>query len=130
MGRHWIWLVVSGLLLMGGCTLVSRDRIRHDWENLPRMTCDQFIQNGPGGHEFIQLTDVHLCTSGYVWQRFEHDLELYVPIYPAHLGKEPPPQQLWLVLEILDDRDHKRLLAQPNVGELICQVDRTVDPAF
>src|SRR5260370_837764 len=87
------------------------------------MTCEQLAQNGPGGKQFLRLTDVRLCAGGHAFHRdMDAALETYIPFYSARLGREPRPGELTLVLEILDDRDRERLLGSPNVGELPCQI--------
>jgi hypothetical protein len=50
------------------------------------------------------------------------DMVMYMPIYSTQLGKEPRPRELRLLLEIFDDRERTRLLAQPDVGELTCEL--------
>ncbi len=87
------------------------------------MTCDDLIQKGPGHNQFIILTDVHLCSRGDALRRdMDADMQMYVPIYSARLMKEPPPAELKLLLEVLDDRERERLLARPDAGELIVEL--------
>ena len=75
-------------------------------KSLPRMTCDDLIQKGPGHNQFIILTDVHLCSRGDALRRdMDADMQMYVPIYSGRLMKEPPPAELKLLLEVLDDRE-------------------------
>jgi hypothetical protein len=112
-----------GLFLIGGCCVVQSRHQRQQADELPRMTCEELVRNGPGANSFIKLTDVRLCTRGHVLDRdMDAALEMYVPIYSARLAREPAPADLGLVLEILDDRDRTRLLAQPAVGELPCEI--------
>ena len=49
-------------------------------------------------------------------------MQMYIPVYSAQLGKEPKPRELRLLLEIFDDRERARLLSQPDVGELTCEL--------
>jgi hypothetical protein len=119
------WLVVASLCLFAygaWCVVLSR-RVEEQAGGLPRMTCDQLIQNGPRGNAFITLTDVRLCSAGYVFRRdMDAATRMYLPIHSARLRQEPRPRELTLLLEILDDRDSERLLAQPDVGELTCEL--------
>jgi hypothetical protein len=119
------WLLVACIfsLAYGGWCFVLSPRVREEANGLPKLTCDELIQNGPGGNPFIKLTDVRLCSKGDV-MRIDMDaaMEMYLPIYSARLAKEPEPRDLTLLLEILDSRDRDRLLARPDVGELTCEL--------
>jgi hypothetical protein len=42
--------------------------------------------------------------------RYDGDLDLYVPAYPAGLAKEPRPADLAFLLQIWDDEERHRLL--------------------
>jgi hypothetical protein len=119
------WLFIAAILLFafGGCSLVQSDRVQEQADGLPKLTCDQLIQNGPAGNNFLKLTDVRLCSGGYAFRRdMDADMVMYMPVYSAQLPKEPRPGDLRLVLEIFDDRERTRLLAQPDVGELTCEL--------
>jgi hypothetical protein len=99
------------------------------------MTCQELVRKGAGMSRFIQLTDVRLCSHGYAIgceDGLDPNRTMYVPFY-SRQEQEPRPADLALLLEIDDERDIKRLLAEPDVGQLSCQVDRTVadiDPGF
>jgi hypothetical protein len=106
---------------------VLSGNIKKQAENLPRMTCDDLVRNGPGKNTYVTLTDVMLCSRGHAMARdMDAAMQMYVPIYSRN-GREPEPVELTLVLEVHDDRDRELLLAQPDIGELNCQVDRTID---
>jgi hypothetical protein len=129
--RQPSWVVIVGLLLLayGGCCLRNSSIVREQADRVPRMTCDQLVQNGPGTHPYVTLADVRLCTGGYVFRRDGMDGnldELCQPVYSAGLGQEPKPSKLTLLLRITDDRDRERLIGQPGVVEFTCGVYRGV----
>jgi len=119
------WLVgVTLVAVLLGALLIAESR---QWaelaRSLPRMTCDDLVQNGPGGNQFIVLTDVHLCSRGDAFRRdMDAAMQMYVPIYSSRLLNEPPPTELKLLLEVLDDRPRDQLLARPDVGELMIEL--------
>jgi hypothetical protein len=76
------------------------------------------------------LTDVRLCTGGYLYRRDGMDGnldELCQPVYSAGLGQEPKPSELTLLLRITDDREREKLIGQPGVVEFTCEVKRDVN---
>ena len=54
-------------------------------------------------------------------------MEMFIPIYSSRLAQEPPARELTLLLNIEDDRERERLLARPDVDELICELWWRVD---
>ena len=126
--QAWLAIAFIALFLHGGFCVVQSYWIQAEAENLPRMTCDELIRNGPQGNQFITLTDVRLCSRGYAFYRdMDAAMSMYLPIYSERLGQEPQPRQLALLLEILDDRDRENLLGRPDVGELTCELWTPVD---
>src|SRR5215471_13999276 len=92
------------------------------------MTCDELVRNGPGKNQFLKLTDVRLCSGGYAFYRdMDAAMEMFIPIYSSRLAQEPPARELTPLLNIEDDRDRERLLARPDVDELICELWWRVD---
>ena len=94
--------------------------------SVPRMTLEEWQQHGPVGDDYVTLTDVRLGARGYaLWRDGESpgNIQLYVPVYPGNLSKEPEPDSLRFVLEILDTDERKRL-SQPEVVEFTCQIRR------
>jgi hypothetical protein len=115
------WLIgVSAVAAAGGLFLIVTGMRKADRSTrLPRMTCDDLAQNGPGANQFVTLADVHLCAAGDAFRRdVDGAMEMYIPIYSNRRIQEPAPGDLALVLEVLDDRDREALLANPKVGEL------------
>jgi len=126
--RSWLIVAAFALFLHGGCCLELSPRIRKQAENLPRMTCAELVRNGPGKNQFLKLTDVRLCSGGYAFYRdMDAAMEMFIPIYSSRLAQEPPARELTLLLNIEDDRDRERLLARPDVDELICELWWRVD---
>jgi hypothetical protein len=124
MNRKWWYAVVSILLLIHGWYCVDHSRtVEQHALQLPEMTCDQLVQNGPGRNNYLKLTDVRLCTRGEAFSRdMDAALQTFIPIYSARLGQEPRPGELRLLLEILDDRDRDALLACPGPVEFACEI--------
>jgi hypothetical protein len=126
--QSWFVVACVALFLHGGFCLVQCRRIKAEAENLPWMTCEELLRNGPRGNHFITLTDVRLCSRGYAFHRdMDAGMKMYLPIYSARLAQEPQPRELVLLLEILDDRDRDRLLGRPDVGELTCEIWTPID---
>ena len=67
MGRV-TWLAL-GLLAFGGCSLAGSWSHRERSANVPRMTCDQLLRDGPGPDGLVTLTDARLCRRGHVGRR-------------------------------------------------------------
>jgi hypothetical protein len=129
--RQPSWVVIGGLLLLayGGCCVWNSSIVREQADHVPRMTCDQLVQNGPGVHRYVTLTDVRLCAGGYLFRRDGMDGnldELCQPVCSAGLGQEPKPPELRLLLRITDDRDREKLIGQSGVVEFTCGVQRGV----
>ena len=115
------WLIgLTAFAFVDGAFMLScSSRHKDNAQTLPRMTCDDLIQNGPGANQFVTLTDAHLCSKGDVSSRdMDSALEMYVPIYSDSLKQEPQPADIALILEVLDDRDRSALLERRDVGEL------------
>jgi hypothetical protein len=119
------WFVIAcALVFLCGVLLVTQSkRTAEHAERLPSMTCDELVQNGPAGNQFIKLTDVRLCARGDAFRRdMDAAIEMYVPIYSARLNQEPQPADLKLLLEVLDDRERDHLLSRPEAGELTVEL--------
>jgi hypothetical protein len=139
MRENWWFLAVAlGLLSYGGYCLVRIPMVQNQVVRLPRMTCDQLVQSGPGPHRYVILTDACLSSRKSVSERDGETghLELYHPFYAAHLPQEPAPRELALVLCIMDEaerrrirdeRDHRKRLGQPGLGELTGEVKKRAD---
>ena len=128
--NRWAWLLLACVCSFdyGAWCVALSGRVEEEAGRLPKLTCDQLIKNGPGGNNYITLTDVHLCSRGYAFYRdMDNAMQMYLPIYSSRLPQEPWPRDLAILLEILDDRDRERLLAQPDVGELTCEIWTRVD---
>jgi hypothetical protein len=122
-------LVVSIVLLLHGWFCVYNSRqIQQHAEQLPKMTCEQVIENGPGRNNYVWLTDVRLGGAEAARRDMDGALVSYIPIYPGRLVQEPAPADLRLLLEIFDDRDRDRLLAIPGpiefAGEFWTRAER------
>jgi hypothetical protein len=137
-GRKWLFVIAIGLGLYGGYCLVQSPRVRAGADAVPRMTCDRLIQKGPGTHRHIVLIDANLSGGKSVGERDSDTgaLEMYHPLYPAHLAQEPRPAALGLVLCILaetdrrrirDDRNERQRLGQLGLSELTIEVCKRAD---
>jgi hypothetical protein len=134
----WLLLTALGLFTYGAYCLVQAPRVREQAQAVPRMSCNQLVQNGPGASRYVALTDAHLSDGKSISERDGDTgaLELYHPIYAAHLQQEPDPHGLRLVLCILDeverrrirdDRDQRQRLGQPGLSELTGEVQAGAD---
>src|SRR5262245_47045884 len=107
------WLMgLSALLVLWGALLVGAGyRTERFANDLPRMTCDDLLKMGRAAPQFVILTDVQLCQTGHAFRRdMDAAIEMYVPVYSTKLKKEPRGAELTLLLEVLDDRERRRLL--------------------
>ena len=139
MRKHfWIAVIAVGMLAYGGHSLWEAPAMRRAIENLPEMTCEQLVRDGPGRHRYVVLTDAALTSGRSVAERDSESgaLELYHPIYPAAESKEPPAVQLNLILGVLDeserrrardDRNQRETQGQPGLSPLIVEVTTTAD---
>ncbi len=122
--NSWAFTIGGVLLAMGGCTLagsfIEQDRLAH----VPRMTCDQLARDGPPADGQVILTDLRPCSRGVVAARLDHSLDLYVPAYPAGLGREPEPPDLAFLFQVWDDHERDRLLEQAGPLEVTCWVHK------
>ena len=114
------WAIGCFLLLMGGCSLAGSAAVQSRLDAVPRMTCDQLIRKGPPMDGQVALTDLQPCEKGFVATRYDGDLDLYIPAYPAHLAGEPEPQDLKFLLQVWSDEDRHLLLDQPRPSEVTC----------
>jgi hypothetical protein len=62
--QAWLFIAAIFLFAVGGCCLVQSDRVQEQADGLPRLACDQLIQNGPAGNNFLKLTDVSALLRG------------------------------------------------------------------
>ena len=104
-----------------------------DMARVPRVTCADLARGGPAGHRYVALADARLSAGRSVGERDGETggLELYHPVYPAGLGREPDPRDLRLVLcvtdegarrRVRDDRDRRAAEGRPGLGEFTCAV--------
>jgi hypothetical protein len=128
-----VFVASIGLALFGVYCLVMSPIVRQEAEDLPRLTCDQLSKNGPGNHRYVALTDACLSGGHSVAQRDPDTgaLEMYHPLYAAHLKQEPPPGELVLVLCIMDEMERRRIrddrterqqIGRPGLSELTGEV--------
>ncbi len=124
--RAMVWLAV-GLLIFGILSVMGSWSHERRLADVPRMTCDQLVRNGPGADGFATLTNIKSCGRGYVFHRdgeYPSDIEFYVPVYAAHLQAEPQPRDLVLLLAIYDDDPLDRLINADGPVELTCEAHR------
>jgi hypothetical protein len=135
--RRALFLAALGAALHGAYRLWQLPGVLDDMSRVPRVTCDDLARNGPAGHRYVAVTDARLSGGRSVGERDGETggLELYHPVYPAGLGREPDPRDLRLVLCVMDegerrrvrdDRDRRAGGGRPGLGEFICAV-RTGD---
>jgi hypothetical protein len=124
MSRTAVFIVGGLLLLSGGCSLTTHFVTEDLLARLPRMTCAELARNGPPADGQVTLTDLKWCGAGFVGQRRDGDLDLYIPGFPAGLGKEPDPPDLAFLLQLWDDDQRKPLLEQTGPVEFNCWASR------
>jgi hypothetical protein len=123
--RSWLTLACAACFLAGGCILTNSWLTRQRSANVPVMSCTDLIRNGPGPHPHVTVTGLRLSSGGYLLERDGETGaldELVQPIYPASLGREPDPADLVLLLQIMNDREKTKLLAQPDLEPFTCAV--------
>jgi hypothetical protein len=131
--RKALFVAAAGLAVYAGYCLVQFPRVLREAEHVPRATCDELIRNGPGGRRHVTLTDACLSGGKSVSERDSESgaLELYHPLYPSGLGKEPEPRDFRLILRVMDemerrrvrdDRDQRKLGGRPGLSEFTCEV--------
>jgi hypothetical protein len=136
--HFWFSIIAVGMLAYGGHCLREAPAMREAIENLPEMTCEQLVRDGPGGHRYIVLTDVVLSSGRSVAERDGESgaLELYHPIYSAAKVKEPSAVELNLILgvhdesdrrRVRDDRNQRQAIGQAALSPLIVEVTTTAD---
>ena len=119
----WILLVSVGLFLCGVLLAAGSLRTEQRAKALPRMSCEDLVRMGRAAPQFLTLTDVQICQNGNAFRRdMDAAMEMYVPVFSTKMKKAPPPADLVLLLEVLDDRERNRLLEQPVVGELAVEL--------
>jgi hypothetical protein len=119
----WLWWTSIALCVCGALLIASSYRTAQQARRLPRMTCAELLRRGPAAPQFVTLTDVHLGQAGQALRRdMDAALEMYVPIYSAHLKQQPAGADFRLLLEVLDDRQLNRLLARAEVGALTVEL--------
>lgn len=131
--RRVLFVVALGATVYGVCCLGQLPGLLDGMSRVPRVTCDDLARNGPAGHRYVALTDARLSGRRSVSERDGESggLELYHPVYPAGLGREPDPRDLKLVLCVMDegerrrvrdDRDRRAGEGRPGLGEFTCAV--------
>jgi hypothetical protein len=119
----WLIGVFALLVLWGAFEAGSSYRTERLAKELPRMTCDELIRKGRSAPQYVILTDVHLGAAGHAFSRdMDAAMEMYVPVYSTKLKKEPRGPEFSLLLQVLDDRDFRRLRERPDVGELTVEL--------
>jgi hypothetical protein len=132
----WGMLVVAlGVALYSAYCLAAAPRVREQAAQVPTLTCDELIRNGPGGRRYVALTEACLLGKKSVsdsdWET--GFIELYHPLYSASLPKRPLPRDLTLLLHITDELERHRLrddwnqrerLGQPVLSAFTCEVGR------
>jgi hypothetical protein len=122
-------VLAIAVLAYGGYCLVEMASIREQVKHVPRMTCQQLVQHGPGTHRHVTLTDVSYGSGRAVAERDGDTgaLEMYLPIWSARREREPRPGDIALLLcvmdegkrrRIRDDRKQRELCGQPGISEL------------
>ncbi len=120
----WRFFGSLGLLAYGVLCLARFPNERERAMAVPRMTCEQMLQKGPGAGEYVTLTDVRLCRRGFAFWRdamSPGDVDVFIPVYAAAFQQEPTPPDLVLLLEVQDSSDWQRI-RDAEVVELTCQV--------
>ena len=131
--RKVVFVAAIGALLYGGYCLVQSPLVQQEAARVPKMTCNQLIQNGAANHRYVTLTDACLSSRRSVGQQDSDTgaLEMYHPFYAANLVQEPAPRDLNLILCIMDEMDRRRVrddrkqrqqLGQPGLSELTGEV--------
>jgi hypothetical protein len=127
--RKMVFVAAIAALLYGVYCLVQSPLVRQEAARVPKMTCNQLIQNGAANHRYITVTDACLSSRRSVAEQDSDTgaLELYHPFYGANLAQEPAPRDVNLILCIMDemerrrirdDRNQRQQLRQPGLSEL------------
>ncbi|HEV3083403.1 MAG TPA: hypothetical protein VGY66_26705 [Gemmataceae bacterium] len=131
--RKVVFVAAIGALLYGGYCLVQSPLVQQETARVPKMTCNQLIQNGAANQRYVTLTDACLSSRRSVAEQDSDTgaLEMYHPLYDANLVQEPAPRDLNLILCIMDEMDRRRIrddrkqrqqLGQPGLSELTGEV--------
>jgi hypothetical protein len=125
-GRMRLFVSGASLFALGlFLCFVQSPEVREQAARVPRMTCADLIKFGRAVPPLVTLTDVHLCSGGFVSERDSEtgDLDqLIVPVYGALAGAEPNPRELTLLLRICDNAEKDRVFGQSKGLELTCEV--------
>jgi hypothetical protein len=130
-----VLVVASGIALYSAYCLAAAPRVRDQAAQVPTMTCDQLIRNGPGGQRYVALAEACLLGENSVseWDAETGSLELYHPLYSTTLPREPQPRDLALVLcikdemvrrRVRDDRNQRKRRGQQGLSAFTCEVGR------
>lgn len=123
---RWFGFLLGALVFLayGVLCLIRFPIERQRAIDVPRMTCGQFLQRWPGAEQYVTLTDVRLCRSGFAFWRdamSPSDVDVFIPVYPGPLQQEPPPRDLELLLEV-QDSDAWQRIREAEVVEVTCLV--------
>src|SRR5689334_16722242 len=103
--------VALGTALYSVYCLASAPRVREQAAQVPTITCDQLIRNGPGGQRYVALSEACLLGEKSVSEVDGETgaLELYHPLYSARLAKAPQPRDLAVLLCLTDEMERRRI---------------------
>ena len=106
-----LFVVAIGLLVYGTYCLAQSPRTQAAAEQVPHMSYDKLVQNGPGEHRYITLAGACLSSGKSVaWRDSDTNaLEMYHPLYAAHLDQEPDSRGLRVILCIMDEMERRRI---------------------
>jgi hypothetical protein len=105
------------------------DRLQEQAANLPRLTCDQIMQKGPGtgADDLVIVTDVRPCSREPVYWRtgggdIHVDEYFYLPVYPTGAANEPENRDVTFLYFATSREAGLSLLGQPAGTEITCTV--------
>ena len=123
------FLLIGGVLCLGfgGCNLVVSQRWQEREPNIPRLTCDQILRQGPGTADLVIVTDVRPCTREPVyWSTGGGDIHIdeyfYLPVYPVGAAKEPENHEVAFLFFTTERDIGLKLIGHPAGTELLCTV--------
>jgi hypothetical protein len=126
-------LLIAGVLCLGfgGCNLIVSQRWQEREPNIPRLTCDQILRQGPGTDDLVIVTDVRPCSREPVfWRTGGGDIHIdeyfYLPVYPAGAAKEPENHDVAFLFFTTERDIGLKLIGQPAGTELLCTVGRGI----
>jgi hypothetical protein len=121
--RFWLGLAI-GLCVYSVICLAQVPDARRRAAAVPRMTLDELVRRQTDAFEYVNVTDLKLCSRGVAFWRdamSPGDVDAFVPVYSATEATEPAPERLAALLEVQDGSEWERIRAS-DVVEVTARV--------